>query len=135
MTDLSMPAERVRFSHLDLQRLPNGECHVRVGLSWQNRDDIVGEARGMVGEPGELRCAAQACLNALTTVLTGTALELLGVKAVRAFDSTVVIVSLTSSGPGEGPRLVGSCIAEHELARGAVLAVLNATNRMVSRQG
>lgn len=80
-----------------------------------------------------MRCAAQACLNALSAVIRETAFELLGVKSVRAFDATVVIVSVASSNPGEGPRLVGSYLADTDLPRGAALAVLNATNRLVAR--
>ncbi|HUG28734.1 MAG TPA: hypothetical protein VMK53_10620, partial [Gemmatimonadales bacterium] len=83
-------------------------------------------------EAGELRCSAQACLNALTAVIRGTAFELLGVKAVRAFDSSVVIVSLATTGQERGPRLVGSYLTEEDLPKGAALAVLNATNRLTA---
>ena len=56
--------------------------------------------------------------------------ELLGVKAVRAFDATVVIVSLSARAE-QTTRLVGSCLTEADPARGAALAVLNATNRLL----
>ena len=56
--------------------------------------------------------------------------ELLGVKAVRAFDATVVIVSVACHN-GVAVRLVGSCLRETDLPRGAALAVLNATNRVL----
>jgi hypothetical protein len=52
------------------------------------------------------------------------------VKTVRAFDATVVIVSLSSRGE-ETLRLVGSCLTETDPPRGAALAVLNATNRLL----
>jgi hypothetical protein len=81
-----------------------------------------------------LRCGAQACLNALAQVVQDKAFEVLGVKAVRAFDENVVIVSLAMRGSGDGPRLVGSCLAGEKLARGAAIAVLNATNRLISRR-
>lgn len=125
--------ERVRFIGFALDRFPNGDCNVRVTLGWGGDDPVVGEARGHGSEAGELRCAAQACLNALTAVIRGTAFELLGVKAVRAFDSSVVIVSLAVSGGEQGPRLVGSYLADKDLPKGAALAVLNATNRLASR--
>lgn len=125
--------ERVRFVGFALDRFPNGDCSCRVTLEWGEREPIVGEARGHGSEAGELRCAAQACLNALTAVIRETAFELLGVKAVRAFDSSVVIVSLAVTGQAQGPRLVGSYLADADLPKGAALAVLNATNRLTSR--
>jgi len=70
----------------------------------------------------------QALERAVETKLT---FELLGVKAVRAFDATVVIVSLSARGPEEATRLVGSCLTEKDPPRGAALAVLNATNRLL----
>jgi hypothetical protein len=64
----------------------------------------------------------------------GMSFELLGVKAVRAFDSTVVIVSLAVHGEGNGQRVVGSYLTENDTARGAALAVLNATNRILGNR-
>ncbi|MDQ3426348.1 MAG: hypothetical protein M3477_00825, partial [Gemmatimonadota bacterium] len=61
--------------------------------------------------------------------------ELLGVKAVRAFDATVVIVSLLVQGEGSsGHRVVGSYLTDNDTARGAALAVLNATNRILGNR-
>jgi hypothetical protein len=64
----------------------------------------------------------------------GAGFELLGVKAVRAFDATVVIVSLTVSTNGSAQRVVGSYLTDDDLARGAALAVLHATNRILGNQ-
>jgi hypothetical protein len=64
----------------------------------------------------------------------GLSFELLGVKAVRAFDATVVIVSLAVNGEGNGQRVVGSYLTEQDSARGAALAVLNATNRILGNR-
>jgi hypothetical protein len=60
--------------------------------------------------------------------------ELLGVKAVRAFDATVIIVSLATQGDEGGHRVVGSYLTENDAARGAALAVLNATNRILGNR-
>ena len=57
--------------------------------------------------------------------------ELLGVKAVRAFDATVVIVSLSARDAAHASRLVGSYLTDNDPPRGAALAVLNATNRIL----
>jgi hypothetical protein len=60
--------------------------------------------------------------------------ELLGVKAVRAFDATVVIVSLATQGDQGAQRVVGSYLTESDPPRGAALAVLNATNRLLGNR-
>jgi hypothetical protein len=60
--------------------------------------------------------------------------ELLGVKAVRAFDATVVIVSLSTNAEGSDQRVVGSVLTEQDPARAAALAVLNATNRILGNR-
>ena len=60
-------------------------------------------------------------------------LELIGARAVRAFDAHVVIVALSVNADGRTRRLVGSFLADKDLARGAAIAVLSATNRLLGR--
>ncbi len=124
-------SERLRFAEFTMDRLPNGRCRARVGLTWKDSEQFTGESEGLASQAGELRCAAQACVNALAqAVQGGMGFELLGVKAVRAFDATVVIVSLAAHGEGTN-RVVGSYLTETDSSRGAALAVLNATNRIL----
>ena len=130
-------SERLRFAEFVLDRLPNGRCRAKVGLTWRDSEAFTGESEGLCSQAGELRCAAQACVNALCQAVQGeSTFELLGVKAVRAFDSTVVIVSLAvhGDGPGSGQRVVGSYLTEADTPRGAALAVLNATNRILGNR-
>jgi len=127
--------ERLRFVNFKLDRLPSGECRARVTLAWPEGEKFEGEARGLTSQAGELRCAAQATLHALAQAVREPNFELVGVKSVRAFDATVVIVSLGVPGGSEGPRVVGSYLTELDVPRGAALAVLNATNRLMARQG
>ena len=125
-------SERLRFQDFGFERLPNGRCHARVVLSWSDGREFVGEAEGMISEQGELRCAAEACVRALERVVRPKlGFEIVGVKAVRAFDALVVIVSLTARTETSVSRLVGSYLAEKNPTQGAALAVLNATNRML----
>lgn len=126
--------ERLRFVNFKLDRLPSGECRVRVTLAWPEGERFEGEARGLTSQAGELRCAAQASLLALAQAVREPSFELVGVKSIRAFDATVVIVSLGMPGATDGPRVVGSYLAEHDVPRGAALAVLNATNRLLARR-
>lgn len=126
--------DRLRFVGFKLDRLPSGECRARVTLAWPDGPRFEGEARGLTSQAGELRCAAQAALQALAQAVRDPAFELVGVKAVRAFDATVVIVSLGLPGHSEGPRVVGSYLTEGDPPRGAALAVLNATNRLLAKR-
>ena len=129
-------SERLRFAEFVLDRLPNGRCRAKVGLTWRDSEAFTGESEGLASQAGELRCAAQACVGALTqAVQGGVGFELLGVKAVRAFDATVVIVSLaTTGGEPSDQRVVGSVLTETDPARAAALAVLNATNRILGNR-
>ena len=125
--------DRPRFARFRIERLANGRCRAEVVLLWQDKGRIRGSAEGIASPSGELRCAAQACLNALAQGIQDPAFEVVGVKAVRAFDENVVIVSLATRGLESGPRLVGSCLSGDRLARGAAVAVLNATNRVIAK--
>jgi hypothetical protein len=128
-------SERLRFAEFVLDRLPSGRCRAKVGLTWRDSEAFIGECEGLASQAGELRCAAQACVIALgQAVQGGMAFELLGVKAVRAFDATVVIVSLSTNAEGSDQRIVGSVLTEVDPARAAALAVLNATNRILGNR-
>lgn len=129
-----MTKGRIRFIGFKLDRLPTAECRARVTLGWPDGPRFEAEARGLASQAGELRCAAQAALQALSSAVQDPAFELVGVKAIRAFDATVVIVSLAMPGSSGTPRVVGSCLTENDPPRGAALAVLNATNRLLSRR-
>lgn len=123
---------RLRFRGFDLDRTADGHCSARVALGWADGREYVGEATGMASAAGELRCAAAATVQAISQVAGGAAgFELLGVKAVRAFDQSVVIVSLSAREGTRSLRLVGSYLTEGDPARGAALAVMNATNRVM----
>lgn len=124
--------DRLRFQVFAFDRLPDGSCRARVQLSWIDGREFVGESEGVTSQAGELRCSAQAAVQALQrAVHDGVQLELLGVKAVRAFDATVVIVSLSVLSEGNAWRMVGSYLTETDPPRAAALAVLNATNRVL----
>jgi hypothetical protein len=125
-------AERLRFQEFTFQRLPNGRCRAKVVLTWSDGREFVGESDGVTSQAGELRCSAVAAVQALARATDPRLdLEVLGVKAVRAFDATVVIVSLSVRAEERASRLVGSYLTETDPPRGAALAVLNATNRLL----
>jgi hypothetical protein len=124
--------ERLRFVEFDFRRLPSGGCQARVVLEWTSEQQFVGVAEGLGSQTGALRCAAEAAVQAIEASISQRVnFELLGVKALRAFDATVVIVSLSTQHEGAARRVVGSYLTEGGLERGSALAVLNATNRML----
>lgn len=125
---------RLRFTDFSLERLASGQCRARVVLAWPNTGTFVGEATGLSSQAGEMRCAAQASINAIASAMPESGFELVGVKSVRAFDATVVIASLATQGRLDGPRVVGSSLVQDDTPRGAALAVLNATNRLLTGQ-
>jgi hypothetical protein len=101
-------------------------------LEWVPGQLFVGVAEGIASATGSLRCAAEAAVKAIEqSVSVPMTIELLGVKALRAFDSTVIIVSLSTHRDNESRRIVGSFLTEDGRERGAALAVLNATNRLL----
>ena len=94
MSSPNPSGDRLRFAEFTLDRLPNGRCRARVGLTWKESEQFTGESEGLGSQAGELRTAAEACVRALTeAVQGGLGFELLGVKAVRAFDATVDFAS------------------------------------------
>ena len=124
--------ERLRFQDFRFERLTSGQCRARVVLGWTDGREFVGESDGVISQTGELRCSAGAAVKALERAVDPSmGFELLGVKAVRAFDATVVIVSLSARDTEHASRLVGSYLTENDPPRGAALAVLNATNRIL----
>jgi hypothetical protein len=129
---LDTKRERLRFSDFQFTRTPSGICSAEVQLEWVDGVTVTGKATGQSSPMGDLRVAAEASLKALESFSGGVfAFELAGIKALRAFDANIVIVAVGLR-KGEGPqRLLGSYLAERDPVRAAVIAVLNATNRLL----
>jgi hypothetical protein len=124
--------ERLRFSDFRFARTPAGHCTAAVELEWVDNVRVTGNAEGQSSPMGDLRIAADAALRALERFSDGALVfELVGVKLLRAFDANIVIVSVAVK-RGDGPKkLLGCYLAETDSVRGAVVAVLNATNRVL----
>lgn len=124
--------ERLRFADFRFIRTPDGRCTAEVLLDWVDGVQVRGTASGQSNTMVDLRVAADAALRALETFAERSfTFELIGVKAVRAFDANVIIVCMDMRN-GQGPqRLLGVSLAEEDPVRGAVTAVLNATNRVL----
>lgn len=122
--------ERLSFGAFTFTRSPAGRCSVQVELEYDGRK-YVGKREGQSSPIGDLRLGAEAAMDAVETFAQGgLGLELMGVKLVRAFDANVIIVSC-SQRSSRTTRLVGCYLADRDAVRGAALAVLNATNRVL----
>ncbi len=126
--------ERLRFDDFQYETFANGHCQAGVRLELLG-ETYQGSSQGTQTLEGRLRCGAHAAVQAAEAATTGQVqLDLLGVKAVRAFDQWIVIVSVRGRSGDESYRLLGSyATAEPEAARGAALAVLDATNRILEK--
>ncbi len=128
-------AERLRFQDFEYESFPDGRCRAGVRLKGSEGNEFVGRSDGTQTLEGRLRSGARAALSAAESATEGQIrLDLLGVKALRAFDEWIVIVSVRGRTDSESYRLLGSfATSEDQAARGAALAVVDATNRILER--
>jgi hypothetical protein len=130
-TAVNLRRERVKFADFSFVRTPSGQCSAEVTLEWDGAL-FAGKSMGQSSPLGDFRVAAEATLRALDDFTKGALqLELLGVKHIRAFDANLLIVSVSTRENGQYTRLVGCYLAEMDTRRGAAMAVLNATNRVL----
>lgn len=123
--------ERLRFADFNFTRTPSGQCSAEVSLEWESTI-FVGRAIGQSSPLGDFRVCAEAAMRALEDFTRdGIRFDLVGVKHVRAFDSNLIVVALMSRQDASTQRLVGCYLAETDTLRGAAMAVLNATNRVL----
>lgn len=124
--------ERLRFTHFAFERTPNGQCSATVELEWVDGMKVRGTAKGQSSPLGDYRIAAEATILALEEFTRGAIrFELIGVRALRAFDTNVVIAALWVHRGNEPERLLGSHMAESDPLRSSVISVLSATNRIL----
>jgi hypothetical protein len=129
---------RIRFVETRTRKAQTGLCHADVELERLDGGRVIGSRSGQPSAMGMIRVAAEAAVEALHQAVTGDQrFELVGVKTVRAFDQTVVLVLLTTRTSRGLVRLVGAAVGdsadEADVSRAAALAVLNASNRVLSR--
>jgi hypothetical protein len=123
---------RLRFTHFEFERTQTARCSAKVELEWVPGETVTGRADGMASPMGDLRVAAEAAIRAIEKFCGDTAtFELLGVKAMRAFDASVVMVSVLATTNEGQRRLLGCHLCDEDPLRGAVIATLQATNRLL----
>ena len=126
------PSGRLEFVSLELVEHEQSESVILVTLRSGGDRTVSGESASRTART-PLRGAALAATEAVNSAVagSGTRFEVKGVRAVMAFEATVVVVTLEMPTASGARHLVGSCCAENDVPRGAALAVLNATNRYV----
>lgn len=108
---------------------------ITVRLEWDGRTHS-GEATGVQTREGDVRTSALATLECTASVLDGRGptFDLIGVKAIRAFDAFVVIVSVDIRINHERRRVIGArtCV-DDDLVAAAATATLDALNRLLEQ--
>ncbi len=131
---------RLRFDSLEHVTMPDGSGRVSVRLEWEG-DTYEGTVGCLETQQGIIKAASQAALKAALAsasefLANGADLEVVGVKAVRAFDGWVVATRVSGSSETGEHRLLGAapCENEQDLPSAAVKAVLNASNRVLEQR-
>jgi hypothetical protein len=130
----SQPPSGGRLRVARIERVPSPDGYTRIRLSLEALGETFsGEAQGVRTREGGLRTGAEAALQAIDYATGGRLrLALLGIKAVRAFDSWIVISSVEAKSDDRHYKLIGARTAESEdMVRGAVLSILDALNRVI----
>jgi len=127
--------KRVRCQGVHTEIAQDSSCRTRVEVEWTNGAVFQGEGQDTNTPHGRIRAGALAALQAAENATGGAlTLRLRGAKHIRAFDRHVVIVALRGRSEANRYDLIGSAAApDDDLVRGAVLAVLNGTNRILGR--
>ena len=124
----SRQPRQVRFLRAAIQNIAADRCSVHVEI----RGVVAtyhGIAEGGCSEPEQLRCAAQAAVNALREF--GHRIELDAVEAVSILGDWTVALRVLAEHEGERRKLVGFCVVGNDVLQATVFAVLNATNRFL----
>lgn len=131
---------RLRFDSLEHVTTPDGSGRVSVRLEWSG-EFYEGTVSCLETQQGVLKAASQATLAATLSSMAALSssqvhLEVVGVKAVRAFDGWVVVTRINGSAGPDTYRLLGAapCEREEDLPAAAVKAILNASNRVMEQR-
>jgi hypothetical protein len=140
METINKLRSRLRFDDLEHVTTPDGSGRVSVRLEWGG-ESYEGTVSCLETQQGVLKAASQATLIATLSSVEAIsespiALEVVGVKAVRAFDGWVVVTRVNGHAGADTYRLLGAapCEREEDLPSAAVKAVLNASNRVVEQR-
>ena len=125
------PRRRVYLARVDMEYPRIGRATATAALEWGG-ELFDSHLEGDSGPAVELRLAALATISTLEKVLGGElTFSLVGIRSLRAFDQDLVVVLIRSPQDPVDRPLVGISLVNQTPWRGAALAVLNATNRLL----
>lgn len=121
------------FDDVEVRRSRTAGITCRVTLSKGDKS-FTGEAEGMETERSRLELSARAALRAIAEGEAGTRpFDLCGAKVIDAFEHTFIFVAVSVRQGRESVLLTGSCEVKDSPETASALAVLDATNRWLSR--
>jgi len=132
----SVPVEsrQFYFEDVEVRRSRATGITCRVTLS-KGEKSFIGEAEGMESERSRMELAARAALRAIAEGEPGIRpFDLSGAKVIEAFDREFVFVGVSAQQARASVLLTGSCEVKESPETASVLAVLDATNRWLSRK-
>jgi predicted RNA-binding protein YlxR (DUF448 family) len=112
-------------------------CTAEVEVETPGRGFFVGSAQGGVSDADQLRAVARATADALSDAFAAhnAQVRVLSVQVVEAVPNNAVFVTLAASKGIHSRTLLGICDGDsHDTVKATALAVLNATNRFLTRQ-
>ncbi|MGQ0650456.1 MAG: hypothetical protein ACT4P7_23190 [Gemmatimonadaceae bacterium] len=122
------------FEDVEVSRSRAKGLTCRVTLAKGDKS-FTGEAEGMENERSRVELAARATLRALADGDHSLRpLDLAGARVIEAFDREFVFVGVTVQHARASVLLTGSCEMKDSHETASVLAVLDATNRWLSRR-
>ncbi|MGD8727064.1 MAG: hypothetical protein PVH40_05430 [Gemmatimonadales bacterium] len=111
-------------------------CTAEVEVESPGHGSFVCSAQGGINEADQLRAVARATADALSDAFQAdnATVRVVGVQVVDAVPHNAVMVTLAASKGAQSKTLLGICDGgSHDTATATALAVLNATNRFLSR--
>ncbi|MBC7894131.1 MAG: hypothetical protein H7066_01900 [Cytophagaceae bacterium] len=122
------------FEDVEVSRSRTKGLTCRVTLT-KGGKSFMGEAEGMENDRSRVELAAKAAMRALAVGdVSLKPLELEGARVIEAFDREFVFVGVTVQHVRASVLLTGSCELKESPETASVLAVLDATNRWLSRR-
>ena len=126
----------IRFVRANLDTA-NEKSTAEVEVETPGPGYFVGRAQGGTSEADQLRTVARATADALSESFDAhnAKVHVLAVRIVSAVPHNAIMVTLAASKGANKRTLIGICDSDsHNPAKAAALAVLNATNRFLSRR-
>jgi hypothetical protein len=126
----------IRFVRANLD-VAADSCTADVEVATPGPGYFAGAAKGGISEADKLRTVARATADALSEAFDAhnAKVRILSVQVVDSIPHNAVLVTIAASKGARSQTLLGICDRDtHDIAKATALAVLNATNRFLSRR-